>query len=124
MGFEEQYLTLLKSTDVKLEAVLTNIGTIGEKITNLEATVGDLNRTVRGYNGTPGLITILEIVKKDVEANKAAIVQHKIDEEKLDAVKERRTLTWKWLVESLGTPVVISIIVWLLLTVVPTVMAK
>lgn len=99
--------------EVYLEVRITGLQ---ERLTVVEKSVDELTRTLRGFNGTPGLITDVALIKEAVRAKKGNDEAGNEDEGEED---DSGGVTWRWLVEKVGLPVITAFVLWFLLTILP-----
>lgn len=91
--------------------------------------IKELTRTIRGYNGTPGMFTRLELIKQSVDNLSETI--ERINERGCDYARqesyprggdphlqsgkpesaEKQSITFQWLVEKLTVPVLVAVII-------------
>lgn len=97
---------------------------------DMSQNIAELNRTVRGKNGTPGLVTSVEVVKTKVDALEKSLHTHVTTAESdkrgaapADPEKTQRDFMNKIIVEN-GKPIVLAFVIWILLTVLPQVVSQ
>jgi len=89
--------------------------------------VKELTRTLRGHNGTPGLLTEFALYRKDVQdltkkvddlntngcnfMLKAGDKYPKQSYEKIESSIEKQAPTFKWLTEKFAVPIIVALIV-------------
>lgn len=71
----------------------------------------ELERAIRGYNGSSGIITEIALLKQQQEEQ--AIRQ---DE------RENKAVSWGWIRDKLVAPLALGFLMWLLFTVLPKLM--
>lgn len=90
--------------------------------------VKELTRTLRGYNGNPGLLTEFALLRRDVHQIAAEIERintegcnanhinnkRKEGDALVNSTLEDRALTFKWMREKLVVPIVVSVIIALI----------
>lgn len=84
---------------------------------SMRADISELKRTVRGHNGTPGLVAEVAIIKEKIEDH-LEYAEKEAERQEKKLVEGRAAFTNKLAVETLK-PVVIAFIIWVLLTLIP-----
>jgi hypothetical protein len=87
----------------------------------LIAEVKELTRTLRGYNGCPGLLTEFALLRRDLQQVAAEIARvnaegcnYRQKEGDVNKTLEDRAPTFKWVREKLAVPIIVSMIIALL----------
>jgi hypothetical protein len=87
----------------------------------LIAEVKELTRTLRGYNGCPGLLTEFALLRRDLQQVGAEIARvnaegcnYRQKEGDVNKNLEDRAPTFKWVREKLAVPIIVSVIIALL----------
>lgn len=96
----------------KLDTLITGQTSLSTRMQAVENEVAELNRTVRGHNGSPGLVTKVALIQETLKAS-----PH------VDKPDGKQFITWQWLVDKATMPVIIACVIWLLLTVLPQLLA-
>lgn len=88
----------------------------------LEDDVGEVIRTIRGFNGTQGLVTTVELMRQNLDSLKKEHEREiKTDHGRPDTKQLERYVSFPWLMDKFGVPVITAILIWLILTFVPSV---
>ena len=66
----------------------------------IKNSVAQNSRTLRGGNGAIGLVTTVELVRNDVAWIRTSMEKN-----------NKSNVTWRWIVEKFGTPIIVAIIV-------------
>jgi uncharacterized coiled-coil protein SlyX len=80
-----------------------------------------LNRTVRGHNGTPGLVTQVALLNERIENLKQEVDEESAGEKPAEDEEEKGAVRWG-MVGKFVIPIVASFLTWLLITVLPEVL--
>lgn len=99
----------------KLDTLISGQTSLSTRMQAVEMEVSELNRTVRGHNGSPGLVTKVALIQ---EALKVSPHVDKPD----DKPDGKQFITWQWLVDKAAMPVIVAFILWFLLTVLPQIL--
>lgn len=94
----------------------TRFDDLEHRQTRLEESISILDRTIRGHNGSPGMLTDLALLKEKVEL--------KCDEITEKSEKpENGSVSWVYVRDKAMLPIITAFAIWLLLTVLPNVVA-
>lgn len=97
-----------------IDGLTSRLYSVEGQLRNVSETVTDLNRTVRGSNGYPGLVTEVALIKD-------AVTDCNGGDEKKEKSGLKDDISWQWLVEKAFMPVVVALILWVALTFLPEV---
>jgi hypothetical protein len=90
------------------------------RLTELENNFGEMNRTVRGFNGTPGLVTEVGVIKERVDhLSIECSEKKKIGKDASLDKAEDNVITFKWIVSELAMPLALGFAAYLLFNLVP-----
>lgn len=113
-------------------ALKIQVAGVNSRVENTESSVKELVRTVRGFNGTAGLVTEVALLKETMcrcfedTANSAAASKSaeeskkELEDHKRDA--EDDFVSWKWVRDKLGLPIILGFLTWFLLTILPRIL--
>lgn len=96
-----------------IDGLTNRLVSVEAQLHNVNETVADLNRTVRGSNGYPGLVTEVALLKDTIN--------NCTDAEEKKEKPPANGLSWQWVVEKFMMPVTVAIILWVALTFLPEV---
>lgn len=115
-----------QSAGTDLTVQITEIATkLDQVIANQNAQdvrVEELYRTIRGHNGTPGLVTTVEVIRNAVLLGQSS-ASPRVDNSATPAPGQRDK--WKempWWVTAVISPVIVTLLTFFLLNVVPHVL--
>jgi len=90
---------------------------------SLDASVEELNRTVRGHNGTPGLVTDVALVREAVQKMQVVPAAIPASPKTQNDEDESNNGSRMWVIEKLFLPVVVpaitAAIIYLIFSVIP-----
>lgn len=112
---------IYQELDGKLDRLITGQELLVSRVGTMEEQVKELNRTVRGFNGTPGLVTEVSLLKETL--NNCYITKKNEPSLEDNDAEHKQFITWRWVVDKFFVPVVVAVVVWLLLTFIPSVSA-
>jgi hypothetical protein len=145
---QEEYPTLGETFQImdRLNTIVRSTDAMEKRLESVEDSVVELGRTIRGHNGTEGLVTKMAVlstsvdivVKNDLEREKQLCeladsvneikaelgiisVTHKKDEESKDKIGSviESSKKMPWYVDKIFSPVIVAIVLWFLFTLIP-----
>jgi hypothetical protein len=114
----------------KLDRVIQAQAETNSRLGMLEEEVGELRRTIRGYNGTPGMVTELAVLQeslKNFQAGKnlsgGSDLSPVVDKAVAEVKAERKNfLTYEYVLDK-AMNIGMAFLVWILLTVLPDIIS-
>jgi hypothetical protein len=122
---------VMEGIDSKLDTLIAGQADIAARMTNVESQQRELTQTVRGFNGTPGLVTEVYLLKERLKnhpvtcpylESSGAQKDDAKQDEKLSESTEEKFVSWKWVVEKMTMPVLTALVLWVLLTLFPQIL--
>ncbi len=100
------------TSDVTNAEILSQVKLVLYRLDDLEDQVTDLSHTVRGVNGTPGLVTEVALIRQQLAGLSPGVDKDKDPKSKSDTAL-------MWAMDKLVVPAVTAIILWLLFQAIP-----
>jgi hypothetical protein len=124
---------LFRIVNSKLDTVIATQAAVDSRLENLEKQAGETTRTLRGFNGTPGLVTQVAVLESTVKAVPCIKAGHPPCEDNakpahLPAPNSQGDggrgasstyISWQWAAEKLIVPVMVTFVAWFLFTILP-----
>ena len=85
------------------------------RVGQLESRMDSLTNTVRGHNGTPGLVA--QVAKIETKLDMVLGLEHKPTPEK--PKEDKNSVTWSTMAEKVILPIGVSAVLWFMLTILP-----
>lgn len=128
-------MSSLDAIEEKLDVIINNQAVMNVKQDEMSRRLGDvegavsaLDKTVRGSNGTPGLVSSVSVnttrvdrLVKDVD-ELAKRRDHDMAAGKTEKKDDDDTVTWKWLVNELVLPIGLGFLAFVLFQVLPQIL--
>lgn len=120
---DEILLNLVMNMDKKIDDLSTGQSEINARVNDLDKQVTGLVHTVRGSNGTVGLVTQVAVIQTKLDS----ILEIKQAAPAMPVVNpsgDKDKVTWSYLVDKVILPVSVSALLWFLLTLLPKIIGS
>lgn len=119
---DEVILKLVMGMDSKIDDLTKGQANLDARMETVEESVNDLVKTVRGSDGSNGLVTEVAVIRAKLESS--LIIQNAHEQstaqvEEKSKVVDKDRVTWSYLIDKLIFPIGVSGLLWFLLTVLP-----
>jgi hypothetical protein len=121
----ELTVELYKEISAKLDVVIGGQASSAVRLQSVEDQVSELYRTVRGFNGTPGIVTEVALLREAVNSQKESPNLDKVENhEGAGKTDEAKFVSFRWIIDTasnLAFPIVVAFLIWFFASFVPTV---